>query len=296
MTAKQDYANALLANARRYGTLEDETVRQATALLTELKRTLQDKLLSATDFEAAHLRRLLDETNTELEKYEAALAALVGTGTRQAVNTGLDAVIAPLVAAGYEVTVSPVVQARVNTLIDFSAELVRNISDEVRKVINTQIRLGVLGSKTPFEIMKELTRLLGYQKGVLVDGVGIRAEMIVRTEMTRVYNLSAYSQQLFTNDTLPGGVLKAWRATGDRRTRQNHLEAAARYNAEPIPVNQPFIVGGAELMFPGDPSGPAKETINCRCKTRTILPAIGPIQTPEEARIAAELERRETNG
>lgn len=296
MTAKQDYANALLANARRYGTLEDVTVRQATALLTELRRDLQDRLMSATDFEVMHLRRLLDETNAELDKYASTLAALLGNSTRQAVDIGLDAVLAPLLAAGYDVTVSPIVQARVNTLIDFSAELVRNISDEVRKVINTQIRLGVLGGKTPFDIMKELTRLLGYQRGRLVDGVGIRAEMIVRTELTRIYNLSAYSQQTFTNTTLPGGVLKAWRATGDRRTRRSHLDAAARYNENPIPVDQPFIVGGAELMYPGDPSGPAKETINCRCKTRTIIPAIGPIQTPEEARIQAELERRKNNG
>lgn len=292
-TPKQQYADALLANARRYGAVEDTTVKAATALLQALKRDLQDRFLSATDFEAQHLRRLLDETNVQLDQYESTLAALLGTGMKQAVDTGLDAVIAPLTAAGYDVAVSPVVRARVNALVDFSAELVKNISDEVRGVINTQLRLGVLGGKTPFEIMKEITRLLGYERGILVNGVGIRAEAIVRTEMTRIYNLSAYSQQLYTNTTLPGGVLKAWRATGDGRTRQSHLEAAARYNENPIPVNEKFIVGSAELAHPGDPAGPAKETINCRCKIRTIIPAIGAIQTPEEARIAAELARRQ---
>lgn len=290
---KDLYAQALQANAKRYMTLEDDTIRQANALLLELKRDLQDRMVNATDFETQHLQRLLDETNAQLDRYASLMQSVVGAGIQQAVNTGIDAVIAPLEAVGYDVNVSPVVRARVNALIGYAAELVRNISEEVRAKITTQIRLGVLGGKTPLDIMREITKILGYQKGVLVEGVGIRAEMIVRTEMTRIYNLSAYSQQLYTNDTLPGGVFKAWRATGDRRTRQSHLEAAARYNTEPIPVDKPFIVGGAELMYPGDPAGPAKETVHCRCKTRTILPAIGALQTPEEARIAAELERRQ---
>jgi uncharacterized protein with gpF-like domain len=34
-------------------------------------------------------------------------------------------------------------------------------------------------------------------------------------------------------------------------------------------MGQPFIVGGARLMQPGDPAGPPGETIQCRC---TVLP------------------------
>jgi hypothetical protein len=30
-------------------------------------------------------------------------------------------------------------------------------------------------------------------------------------------------------------------------------------------MDEPFIVGESELMYPSDPEGPAEEVINCRC-------------------------------
>lgn len=54
---------------------------------------------------------------------------------------------------------------------------------------------------------------------------------------------------------------RIWLATDDNRTRRTHDEA----DGQRVPINAPFIVGGAELLFPGDPSGPPQEIIQCRC-------------------------------
>jgi phage portal protein BeeE len=92
-----------------------------------------------------------------------------------------------------------------------------------------------------------------------------RREMIARTETIRASN--AGSIELFK----AWGVVekKEWLATGDDRTRDTHLDAWARYSEGgspgPIPLGRAFIVGGASLMYPGDPRGPAEETIQCRC-------------------------------
>lgn len=54
---------------------------------------------------------------------------------------------------------------------------------------------------------------------------------------------------------------KQWLATLDSRTRHDHAMADGQTVAE----DKPFTVGGYELMYPGDPSGPGHEIYNCRC-------------------------------
>jgi len=65
-------------------------------------------------------------------------------------------------------------------------------------------------------------------------------------------------------------MIKEWASAEDARTRQSHAEA----DGQEVPLDEPFNVGGTSLMVPGDPNGPAKEIINCRC---TVLhwPKIG---------------------
>ena len=56
-------------------------------------------------------------------------------------------------------------------------------------------------------------------------------------------------------------MIKEWASAEDSRTRPSHAEA----DGDEVPLDEPFVVGDARLMVPGDPSGPAKEIINCRC-------------------------------
>lgn len=67
-----------------------------------------------------------------------------------------------------------------------------------------------------------------------------------------------------------GVEAKSWLATRDGRTRDSHRAAEANPNNQNVPVDQPFTVGGAAMMHPGDPAGPAKEVVRCRC---TMIPA-----------------------
>ena len=58
-----------------------------------------------------------------------------------------------------------------------------------------------------------------------------------------------------------GAESKEWVPIEDDRTRIDHSDAVNQI----VPIKSPFLVGGAELMFPGDPSGPPEQVINCRC-------------------------------
>ena len=55
--------------------------------------------------------------------------------------------------------------------------------------------------------------------------------------------------------------MREWIAAADKRTRQSHIDA----EVQRVGPDEPFIVGGAALMYPGDPNAPPEETINCRC-------------------------------
>lgn len=94
-----------------------------------------------------------------------------------------------------------------------------------------------------------------------------RLETIARTESMRASN---YGSHNLLDEW--GVKQKEWLATNDKRLRDTHYEAWLNYGGKDkaIPMNQPFIVGGQNLMYPGDPAG-GSEGINCRC---TLIPSI----------------------
>lgn len=94
----------------------------------------------------------------------------------------------------------------------------------------------------------------------LVDITRAQANRIARTETHAAYQAGSHAQaEDFADTGLP--MLKIWMAGGDERTRPAHQEA----NGQTVPIDQPFVVDGEQLMHPGDPAGSAGNVINCRC-------------------------------
>lgn len=67
-----------------------------------------------------------------------------------------------------------------------------------------------------------------------------------------------------------GAEWKEWLSSGDERVRDTHRAL----DGTRMPMDEPFLVGGAPMMFPCDPNGPAAEVINCRC-------VHGPVDGPD---------------
>ena len=90
----------------------------------------------------------------------------------------------------------------------------------------------------------------------------VRARRIARTEVISAANGAqfGYAGAVYNSGQQ---MTKTWLATFDRRTRETHADA----HGQTVAYDQPFVVGGAELEFPGDPNGPAQEVVNCRCTT-----------------------------
>lgn len=88
-----------------------------------------------------------------------------------------------------------------------------------------------------------------------------RATVVARTESIGALNAARMDAFRVVAEDEGGVFEKVWISTQDSRTRETHREA----DGQRVPLEAPFKVGGFPLMFPGDPTGPPQETIQCRC-------------------------------
>ena len=90
-----------------------------------------------------------------------------------------------------------------------------------------------------------------------------------RTAVTAAQN--GGRQDTYTSAKAMGIELKKeWLATLDARTRPAHGAA----DGQQVDVDEPFILDGYKLMFPGDKSAPAYLVYNCRCSTIAALDGV----------------------
>jgi hypothetical protein len=124
-----------------------------------------------------------------------------------------------------------------------------------------------------------------------------RAQTIARSEAVSAMNggqLQAWKVQAAqTGDVRE----KAFLATIDRRTRRSHWRA----DGQRVALDAKFVVGHAQLDHPGDPRGPAEETVNCRCAMLILdadedLPDATDRQLRPAGEVQAEIDRRAANG
>lgn len=95
-----------------------------------------------------------------------------------------------------------------------------------------------------------------------------RAMVIARTEAISAHNAGTYASFLAMARIDPGDWEKAWLATEDGHTRPSHRRA----DGQRRPLKKAFSVGKARLMYPGDPTGPPGEVIQCRCTLLMLEP------------------------
>ena len=80
--------------------------------------------------------------------------------------------------------------------------------------------------------------------------------------------------QLITTTFIPelenDKILKRWRSQRDSRVRPTHWSADSRYTANPIPIDDFFLVGSGRGLYPRDGNLPLTEIADCRCYLRYV--------------------------
>lgn len=125
-------------------------------------------------------------------------------------------------------------------------------------------------SNTPTQIHEEIKAAIeeGLVKGETTDQLAARVRStfngINQTRARRIAmteTAAAYGAGREEAMQQAGVQYKRWLTSGGDNVRGAHAEA----NGQTVPVDQPFEVGGEQLMFPGDDAGSAENVINCHC-------------------------------
>jgi uncharacterized protein with gpF-like domain len=133
----------------------------------------------------------------------------------------------------------------------------------ISKTTEKQIRLVILRGRQENLSYTEISKnVVDKTSGHIARS---RAMTIARTEVHE----ASQSAQFEAIQETGLHVTKEWLAVSDTRTREDHADASGQHQnmEDPFLIEDSSTGGVDELMFPGDPDGPAHQVINCRCIT-----------------------------
>lgn len=267
----------------------ESAIREALTTLNILRQRILEQMRSIdTSFNIYRMRRLQDMIEADIFHVERSLAENLVTELEAGFARGIELVNTPL--RGLGITSTPAISNEVLVVAqNISADLIQGLTNEIRAKVNQILRRAVLGSLTFQDALNEIGRSLD-SRGAF-QSIAARAETILRTEILRIHSQATQLQMEAQSKAVSMSgyeIMKGWLATHDLRVRPAHLAAEAVYMADAIPVDEPFIVDGEELMFPGDPDGSPENTINCRCASTPVVKRISkPINRPINLPLAA---------
>lgn len=139
------------------------------------------------------------------------------------------------------------------------------VPDEVYDLVASEVQRGTASGEGVPELAARVDNVLSITASERWPN---RATVIARTEAVGALNAGRNDAFKLAEQEADTDMVKVWLATEDSRTRPSHREA----DGQRVPMGANFTVGGHRLAFPGDPSGPASEVIQCRCTMLLMEP------------------------
>lgn len=280
-TTPEQYAAQLYDLMAGIGKLTGDAETRMIEILEDARAEIQTQLASL-DFDSPS-RAMLNRAKAGVDQAMANLAQTMGTTIgelqEQGHALGVDLAIKPLGGErGFEVVSAAISLDQLQIMQAFSAELVQDISTQLRKRINAEITSVVVGAKSPLGAARAIG--MNLTDANHFSTIAHRARAITVTEVGRAQSLGTQVAQTALQRQIaeagqPTQVLKRWLNAHLPGARQTHLEAEARYSPDgtigPIPHNAFFQVGGFKAYYPKDPSLPPSESVHCHCVTITVL-------------------------
>ncbi len=138
-------------------------------------------------------------------------------------------------------------------LLTMASTKVAQINDTTLAQLQSALEVGVQAGESIAQLSKRIDDLY------LAEIIPNRSQVIAATEVAAANNYGSHEAAKASDLSLN----KVWLATDDNHTRPDHRDA----DGQTVGMDEPFQVGGSQLMFPGDTSmgAAADEVIRCRC-------------------------------
>ena len=256
MTSRERAYNRKLKELiSKVGKLEDREVKKVMEILEASRKEVAAAVVS-TEWQAHHITQLKEAIELAIEGFKQQYTAGHNEALSNMWNAGIDTIDSPLQYAGINLMAPEIPRVALEILQGYSTDLISGLSGDTLKKISNEITLGIIGQKSPYEVMKTIGRSLD-EKGIYKSTFH-RAEAITRTEMARIHSSAkeARIQSLTEGRTDPSiHMMKKWLSSGKAHPRENHL-----IDGELAEIDDNFSNG---ILYPHAPGLPAKEVVNC---------------------------------
>ncbi|HKQ06613.1 MAG TPA: hypothetical protein VJ464_15880 [Blastocatellia bacterium] len=253
---------------------ERQLIEESRGLLDQARSDIVARMAEGghTEWDAYWLRQVRAAVERRLEHLKRDLETSLNQGINRAFDLGNELVSDPVRAAlGVNQPIG-ISREIVQVATQFSASLITDVTTSAQAAIDGVLQRAALGSVTVQTSIAEIGRSLDDPK--IFRSIAARAETIFRTEFLRMQSIATQARMRSDAEAMrrAGWALgKRWLPPPlTKRSRLSHFAAMGQERA----LDDPFEVGGEELMFPRDPAGSAGNTINCRCVSQPTMKRI----------------------
>jgi hypothetical protein len=230
-----------------------------TAVMTELHAQVVNALGRAAlgSWDSYYLAELVRTLEEHMETYGArAKTALSGLlDDMWAAGTGM---VDSALALGGMYTGFRISTSSIEALKNYSNGYLEKLFGDTWHSMKAEINLGILGAQTPQQVAQAIG--IAMDEGIFKHSL-LRGETITQTEMGRIFSTATQARMDEAAEYVPG-LEKQWIHAGHpREPRLTHVMADGQH----VPVKEPFLIGGVQMMYPRDPRAPIAEVIHCGC-------------------------------
>ena len=235
---------------------ENSAAKRVVSLLADARKEIAASVAS-TEWQMYRLPQLKAAVDRAMSEFGTQFGVDMTETQNLFWTYGVERVDAPLRAVKLMTVIPDIDTSALLNLQEYGLDKVKGLSADAARRINNEISLGLMGDKSPYDVMQAVGRSID-DPGIF-KSLATRAETIVRNEAGRALERAGQERKAAAAKVVPG-LQKQWiYGHSPRRPRLTHVAADGQVRD----VGEPFDIAGEKLMYPRDPAGSPENTINC---------------------------------